>query len=144
MDYDYTSRPTATSAAASSSTALPSPAKPTLPSFSEIFGASGPTAGDATNANASDRAAPAVASSIKRPALYEIDSHPGKRSHEETFGHAPDRPLQNGQRPDPDPIDPAGAPPSGLVAARPDTPMEYRRADGSVTTKYRQAAWGAA
>lgn len=83
-----------------------------------------------------------VSSGYKRSLLYDTDSHLSKRSHEETFGHCEQRPLQNGQRPDADVVErrrPGRDSADGFPGlAHVDGPMEYRRADGSVTTKFRQ------
>lgn len=75
----------------------------------------------------------------KQRLLYETESKLTKRTREETFGHEEQRPLQNGQRPDSEPVlretrGPMDADPE------PDTEesMSYRRADGSVTMKMRQ------
>jgi hypothetical protein len=72
--------------------------------------------------------------------LYDTDTLLTKRSHQETFGHE-ERPLQNGMRPD------SETQPTGIDDRKRDLmeprwegspSMEYRRADGSMSTKVRQ------
>lgn len=80
--------------------------------------------------------------------LYETDTALSKRSHEDSFGHQEQRPLQNGLRPDaPENAYPGRA--RNGRKAEPETTtarffeelgierasMEYRRADGTMTSK---------
>ncbi|OXV07753.1 hypothetical protein Egran_04483 [Elaphomyces granulatus] len=68
--------------------------------------------------------------------LYDTDSTLTKRSHEETFGHQ-ERPLQNGMRPETeDPVDShRGKNRWDRFLVGIESSMEYRRADGSMSSK---------
>lgn len=100
-----------------------------------------PSLKDLLNAGPPSLSNPPPPATPRKGLLYETASKLTKRSHAETFGHEEQRPLQNGQRPDAEPVPrEMRGPLDADVNTELDTEesMSYRRADGSVTMKMRQ------